>query len=903
MKKIVLFIATVVFGINSYAQQKVLVHHSGETIYAKEISAVDSIKLNDTYAKFKLTDVTNTLNFQKTLVDSLTFTSSTVDLDKIYVIYNGTDDATIINPYADQGVTLTASGGTVTGTATSGIANLEYNILGTTTNGSLTLATTDNVIFVMNNASVTNPSGAPIVVTGGMTTNFYLTDGTTNSLSDGTSSTKNGTIVTAGPIVFDGTGTLTVAGLKKHGIYTTSTITIDEGDIAVTSAVSDGLHSEGFAMNGGSLNVTSTADGIDAGDGVVTVTDGTITITSTSADVKAFKTGNNTITINGGTITLTVSGNQSKGISAKSDIMFNGGTIAVTLSGATVLTASGSGYDPSYPTAVKTDTDIIINGGTFTITATSTATGAKGFSANGEIIVNSGNITTNTAGAGADYVNIDGVADSYSTSSFSADTNITVTGGTINSTNSGSNGKGLSADVDVLVSGGTLTITNSGASGKGIKADGNVTFSGGNTTITVSGATVLTASGSGYDTSYPTGVKATGDIIVNSGTITLTGTSAATGGKGLSADGNITINDGTISATFAGAGAVYTNTLGTTDSYSSACITADGNLTINAGSVTTSSSGNGGKGLKADGAMNIGTSITSPTLNITTTGSRFLVSGTDYSHPKTIVADGAITIANGTLTVNSTDDGIHSDTSVTISGGNHNVNAISTISGMGEGVEAPIINFTGGVTNITASNDGINATYGTVAGGTESNDGSQLNISGGIVIVAGTDAIDSNGNITITGGTTVVCGPTNQPEEGIDFNGTFNMNGGTLISAGSNANMTKNFSSTSTQRTMYLKSNSQLAATSMIHIRTTAGVELATFKPKNGVYYFHFSSPNIAGNVSHQVYFGGSYTGGSFVGNSSGWGLYTGGTYSTTGATLKKTFTTSNTSTLNTQTF
>jgi len=352
-----------------------------------------------------------------------------------------------------------------------------------------------------------------------------------------------------------------------------------------------------------------------------------------------------------------------------------------------------------------------------------------------------------------------------------------------------------------------------------------------------------------------------------------------------------------------GNGAVYTNESGVSDSYSSAAITTDANLIINAGTVTTTSSGTGGKGLKADGSITIGTTTSNPILNITTTGVRFLVSGTDYAHPKTIVAAGAISIINGTNTINSTDDGIHSDASITISGGNNIVNAISTVTAMGEGIEAPIINFTGGVTSITASNDGINATYGTVAGGTESNDGSQLNISGGIVIVNGKDAIDSNGNITITGGTTIVCGPTAAPEEGIDYNGTFNMNGGFLISAGSNAGMTKNFSATSTQRTMYLKSSAQLANTSLLHIRNASGTEMVTFKPKNAVYYFHFSSTNVTAGTSYQVYFGGSYTGGNFVGNTSGWGLYSGGTYNTSGATLKSTFTASSSSTLNTVTF
>jgi hypothetical protein len=222
---------------------------------------------------------------------------------------------------------------------------------------------------------------------------------------------------------------------------------------------------------------------------------------------------------------------------------------------------------------------------------------------------------------------------------------------------------------------------------------------------------------------------------------------------------------------------------------------------------------------------------------------------------------------------------------------------------VGEGIEGPKINISGGVTNITASNDGINTTYGTVSGGTETNDGSLLTISGGILIAAGSDAIDCNGNFLMTGGTVIVSGPTGAPEEGIDFNGTFNMNGGLLISGGSNASMTKAMSTTSTQTSMYLKSSAQLAATSMLHIRNTSGTEMVTFKPKNAVYYFHFSSPSLLQNTQYQVYFGGTYTGGNFVGNSTGWGLYTGGTYSTTGATLKSTFTTSNTSKVTTNSF
>ncbi|MCX8525819.1 carbohydrate-binding domain-containing protein [Chryseobacterium formosus] len=747
-KHLYIFIAMLLsFGLR--AQQNIIAHNSGNNMYSSSTSVIDSIKFDTNYSKFKLSGNSTTLDIQKTVIDSLTFTSNTVNLTKIYIIYNGTDNATIINPYSTQGVNITASGGTVNVISTATINNLEYNLLGTSATGSLTMSSTLPATFVMNNLNIANASGAAINITGGQIHTFNLQTGTTNSLTDGSSSTKNGTLQTDGKIIFNGTGTLNIKGIKKHGISTSGIIEVQNGNIKVISAASDGFHSEGYIMSNGSVNITATGDAIDAGDAAISISGGNITATLASADVKGVKTGTNTISISGGTINLTLTGAQSKAISAKGNITFDGGNITANLSGAAVLTASGSGYDPSYSTAIKTDANVILNAGTLNLTLASTANG----------------------------------------------------------------------------------------------------------------------------------------------------------GKGISASENITINGGAITITNAGNGATYTNISGVLDSYSSAAITTDLNLSITGGSITITSSGTGGKGLKADGTVTIGTATGSPTLNIKTTGARFLVSGTDYSHPKTLVATGAISIVNGNNTFNSTDDGIHSDTSVSISGGTNTVNAISTVTGVGEGIEAPIINVSGGLTNVTASNDGINATYGTVSGGTEQNDNSQFNVSGGIIIVAGSDAVDSNGNITVTGGYLIATGPTSQPEEAIDFNGSFNINGGTVIAGGSNANMTKAASTTSTQPNMFLKSSAQLASTSLIHIENAAGTEIVTFKPKNNVYYFHVSTPTLLKNTQYKVYFGGTYTGGSYVGGSSGWGLYTGGTYSTTGGTLKSTFTTSNTANVNTQSF
>jgi trimeric autotransporter adhesin len=954
-----------------FGQQKMRVHNSGNNIIAKELTAVDSIQFDNILAKFKLSGEPNVVNIPKKFIDSITFTTSTVVLDKIYIIYNGTENATIINPYSTRGVTITATAGTVVVAATSGIDNLEYNILGSTTNGSLTMTTDKNVNLVLANLTLTNPNGAAFSISGAKTTNISLTAGTTNTLSDGNSSTKNGAITTNGPIFINNSGKLLITGVVKHGINTSSTLTVQGGTTTISSAASDGFHSEGYTMTGGTVNITSLSDGIDAGNGAISISSGSINVISTGVDVKAVTTGTNSVTMSSGTVNLTVSGAQSKGISAKGNVAFSGGSVTATMSGAAAFTASGSGFSSSFATAIKSDSLITVSGGVFNITLAATANGSKGFSSGKGLTISEGDFTIINNGAGGLNTKTTGVLESYGASCFTTDADANITGGTFNLTISGTASKGISAngnmtfgsttgsptviiankgtqllvsgtngsttanystpkgikadgilrinngrftmsatnqngtciasDSTLFVAGGTIECTLDGNQSKGIAATRDLTLSGGTVTINATGGVVLETAGSGATPSYCAGIKSDVNVNLSGTTVTIVGSGAAF--KGISSNRDINMTSGIVSVTSTGTGVTYTNALGAKDAYSSSALTADLGIVITGGTLTTNCSGLGGKGLNSDKTITIGSTTGNPTLNITTSGARFLVLGTDYCHPKAIVAAGAITINNGTILINSKDDGIHSDTLITVNGGNMTVSALSTTQGQGEGIEAPFIVFNGGVSNITGSNDGINCTFGTVSGGTEQNDGSHLYIKGGVVITAGSDAIDSNGNITITGGTTIVCGPTSSPEEGIDFNGNFNVNGGLLIAAGSNANMTKPMNTTSTQRCMYLKSSAQLPVASVLHIEDAAGTDIVTFKPKNAVYYFHVSSPNIAANAAYKIYFGGTYTGGNFVGNASGWGLHTGGTYSTSGATLKTTVTASPTSTVNTVTF
>jgi hypothetical protein len=546
------------------------------------------------------------------------------------------------------------------------------------------------------------------------------------------------TLYGAGNILLKGAGSLQVKGYAKHSIASAAGITVAQGTITISEAYKDGIHtSTYFNQTGGTLDIASTDDGIQCEDGNVQISGGKLTLASTAQDVKAINAAG-TVSLTGGATSITVSGNASKGIKADGTVTLSGGTLDVTTSGGVLLESSGSGYDPSYCTAIK-------------------------------------------------------------------------------------------SDVDVLVSGAGVTITASGVANKGI-----------------------------------------------------------------SVDGNLSITSGTVKITDSGSGTTYKNSSGVTDSYSATCLDADGNISITGGTITCSASGTGGKTIKADGNVVIGDASNSPTISLTTTGTKFAVSSSgsgqnasvDYCHPKTITCDGSTTIKNGNITISSTDDGIHSEVALTITGGTTNITKSV------EGIESKTISMEGGVVTIVASDDGVNATAGTTSGGTESDDGSYFYMKGGVLVSSATegDAVDSNGKFLMTGGVLATYGPSNNTNEDLDVNGSLTVNGGILFGACSNSQMFEGTVSATEYGAILKASSAVSTAGSYFRIQDANGADLGTFITPRSAYYFHFFSPSVAKNTTYYVYTGGTYTGGTTTGSATSGAYCTGGTYS--GGSQKKTFTT-----------
>lgn len=740
MRKTYLLFLWLTAGALLQAQEKMYIHLSDKTTLGASLLNIEEMFFSGNGTMLNFSTADTTVHYAMSLIDSISFAENS---DTVFINFS-TSSASVINPFAFDGVTVSIVGACVTIKATEDADDMHYKISGTTTNGMLKINSEKKCHLALNNVNITNPNGPAINIQAKKKVYVTLLPGTTNSLTDGDSyedsivndvgetEEQDAAFFSEGSLIFDGSGSLIINGKgdNQHALCSDDLIEIHNGTVLIASAAKDGIHTnDGVIITEGTINVNASGDAIDGGEGLINISGGNITTYSTSADVDGMKC-DSTMTISGGTLTMTVSGDQSKGLKSDQEMRLIGGEITLNTSGNVVLETDGSGYDPSYCSAIKCN----------------------------------------------DLLTIDGA---------------------------------------------NLVITTQGK-----------------------------------------------------------------GGKGLSSNGNIDIISGSVDISCSGDGATYTNASGETDAYSSTCITADGNINIVDGTVTVKNSGTAGKGIKADGALTIGTTNTLPEINISTTGAQITIStggggwprpgdsGGEAAEAKAISCDGDVTINNGSITISSADDGIKSTSAITIN------NGTVSITKSVEGIEAPLITVNNGDVSINSSDDGFNATYGN---GGEGNDGSKLYIKGGNIVINVTngDGLDSNGDIVMTGGTVVVHGPTSAPEVGLDYNGTFNISGGLLLATGPNAGrMIEATSTSSSQYTILATSSTTLNSALLFHITDATGNGLVTYKPVRNVYYVVFSSSELKSGSSYSI-----YTGGTSTGTYSN-GIYVGGSYS--GGTLKR---------------
>ncbi|NRD23989.1 carbohydrate-binding domain-containing protein [Winogradskyella litoriviva] len=221
--------------------------------------------------------------------------------------------------------------------------------------------------------------------------------------------------------------------------------------------------------------------------------------------------------------------------------------------------------------------------------------------------------------------------------------------------------------------------------------------------------------------------------------------------------------------------------------------------------------------------------------------------------------EGYIIINDGTFNINVVDDGIVASydiddeeepddsimPNVTINGGDFVINTSE-----GEGIEAKgTMTINQGTININSYDDGLNA-------------GDDIYINGGNIYVYTTlnDAIDSNGGITVTGGTTIaIAVRIDEPDGSFDCDdNTFKITGGTILGLGLNTSFPTE--SESTQNSVIFDG---VSANQLLHIQSEDGTEALTYLVPNRVNTIIYSNAKLESGQTYDIYTGGTVSNGT----------------------------------------
>lgn len=368
--------------------------------------------------------------------------------NKDFYIDYSTEDTVKIDlsaPKEADGVKVSGSTVTITEAGT-------YVLSGTLTDGQIIIdaGDEDDVRLVLENASITSTTTAPVYAKNADKVIISLPENTESTVTD----TVTGT---------DGNDELTAAIFAKCDLSVNGT-----GTLNVNANANDGITSEDkLKITGGVLNITSADDGLVGKDAVL-IKDGTVHITASGNGIKSTKSeaDKGYVYIGGGTVNITAG---QDGIQAETSVLISAGEVNVTAGGgangeqktgnAMFGGAQSTTTDETLSTkGIKAEAALDITGGTVTVDSADDS-----LHSNDSMTVSGGGITVKSGDDG-----------------LHADNTLTIEDGTIVVEESC---EGLEA-IDLTINGGTLTVN---ASGDELDSNGALTINGG--TVYVSGPT------------------------------------------------------------------------------------------------------------------------------------------------------------------------------------------------------------------------------------------------------------------------------------------------------------------------------------------------------------------------------------------------------------------------------
>ena len=714
-------------------------------------------------------------------VDQIYVDNTPVPDNTVKVTYNGNTAKVIVAGNIAKNMTASVNGAHVVALQDANVAEeITYTLTGSSTNGSFYQDGEFKATVQLNGLTLNNPDSATINIRDGKRIAVELMEGTTNNLTDGTGGSHKGCFAVKGHTEFKGAGILNITGNSTHAFWGKEYVEVKKtvGEINILGSKGDGFNiNQYYLQNGGKVTIKNVAD------------DGIQVSYETDDNDQIVEDEENTgeVTLKDGTLDMTMTSAGGKGIKAASNFIMLKGTLKMVQSGNLV---AGDG-DIDYGTCVKAGGDILIHGGN--VDLTNTAQGGKGLNADGTITIDEANATTtinikaNGQGGTAEAGSSSGggetpqsyriyVAKPSSSGGYGGNawTNMylyksdgtmvaNITNNTVQKTSgystltfyyydfgSADSGTYYFKSDNYSSMGRSYVILTNNFSGPTSGSDiyyqiGGYTSSttGGVYTRTYTLNNVTSTYGGTSDISEDTGtsynaagIKADGNITIDGGTFTIANNGSMS--KSIKSKATVTINGGDITLTPSGAMQVINSDA----SYSSGIKAVD--FVMNGGVLKINSSGVAGKGVSTTNITTNGGSIT-----INNTGSSQSAASSDYYTAKGFKTDGNLNLLGGTIYIKMTGTG---GKGIKVNG-----NYVQGVTG-GEGPTLTVIT-TG---SAAGQSSGGGGGPGQPGGGGVSGSAKAIKVLGTIVInggqsevntaTDGAEGIESKTSITINGG-------------------------------------------------------------------------------------------------------------------------------------------------------
>lgn len=430
---------------------------------------------------------------------------------------------------SDEKVSVEGTGVTTSGNTIKIITAGTYYITGTISDGNILVEAkeTDEVQLVLDNSSITSKTTAPIngvkaaklTITMAKNSINTITDSDNyTSLTDTENQEPDAAIFTKTDLVINGNGKLVVNSNYLDGIVSKDTLKIVNTNIEINSK-DDGIRGKDYVViNNSNISVTSGGDGIkstndtDTTLGYVKIEGGTINVNSEADGIQA-----QTI--------LNISSNTSIDITTTGEISSSNKDYGPMGMNPWQNYNSASEEDSASSKALKAGTEITIENGNINITSTddsihsngiviinngtmNLASSDDGIHADTNIVINEGNINISKSyeGIESSYVEINGGTINV----IASDDGINISGGNDSSSIGERPGQNSFSNVGdsnqkLVINNGTLNVN---ATGDGLDSNGAIYINGGS--ILVEGPT----SGGNGALDYTTGCDITGGEII-----------------------------------------------------------------------------------------------------------------------------------------------------------------------------------------------------------------------------------------------------------------------------------------------------------------------------------------------------------------------------------------------------